>query len=73
MTGNGKWSVWKAALYGAGLGALIVLVRLYLLGETLPQDPAEATGYFAGSILGGALVFALIAVVRNVVVGSRKS
>lgn len=60
-----KRSLGKAALLGFVLGPVILVLKPYVLGGHLPRDPAELTGYLIGGALFGAIVFPIVAVIRN--------
>lgn len=61
-----KWSIGKAALYGAAAGIPLVILRATLLGGPKPNGAAEILGYLTAGMLVCALVFAVVAAIRNV-------
>lgn len=62
---NGKWDVKKVMLIGVGVSPLFLIGSSLLNGEQLPTNPSELIGLVLGGMIGGALLFGLIAVIRN--------
>lgn len=63
---SGRWSIWKAALWGCALSALL-LVR-HLTGDVGPipsQTVAGQIGYWAGYLGVPPFLFVMVAVIRN--------
>lgn len=60
-----RWSIMKAALYGAVLGVPILWLRHSLLGEGMPTEPAHLVAFAAAGIFGGAFLFVVVAAIRN--------
>ena len=65
---SGKWNVLKAMWYGAIAGAPILLARSVMLGEDLPIDLEALFFFAAGGVVGGILLFGVVAGVRNLFV-----
>ena len=63
-----KTNVRRAAYYGAALGIPLLILRGLVFGERLPTDSAELIGFLIGGALGGAILFAGAATVRNLFV-----
>lgn len=61
-----KWSLRNAALWGAGIGALVGVWNLYSAGQGVSLDPGSM-GELAGSVVGGVLLFVLATYARNAV------
>jgi len=59
-----RWSLWRAAASGAGVGAIAALVGLASPGSASAPD-AQMLGQFTGSILAGSVLFLLVAAIRN--------
>jgi hypothetical protein len=67
-----KWSLGTAAQWGAVFGPAPVMVKVIASDELWPERPVEMIGYLIGSVIGGALVFILVAAVRNVFARHRR-
>lgn len=64
-----KWSLTKAAIYGAALGIPLLLVRDVLLAENnFSGDTAYIVGVLIGSVIGGVILFVVVAAIRNLFV-----
>lgn len=59
-----RWSVRKAVLYGAAFGIPIAILRA-MFSEVLPATSAEFMGLLAAAMICGALLFAGVAAVKN--------
>ena len=64
-----KWNLWRALMWGALLGQAYALVRLLLIDPgSVPAGP-ERISFIIGALLagtlGGAFVFLMVAVIRN--------
>jgi hypothetical protein len=59
-----RWSPWRAAAWGAGVGVITALVGLASPGSASAPD-AQMLGQFTGSILAGSVLFLLVAAIRN--------
>lgn len=58
-----EWSVRNAAMWGVALGAAYMAASTLYTGE--PRPSGEWIGLIVGGALGGAILFAGIAGVRN--------
>ncbi len=58
-------SLKRAALWGAVISPIILIVRLTLLDRWPREDAAFMIGYMLGSVGGGALIFVAIAAIIN--------
>lgn len=58
-----KWSIRNASIWGATLGvAYISATTLY---RGVPRLPAEWIGLLIGGAMGGIILFAIVAAIRN--------
>lgn len=68
---NHKWNPIKAAAIGVVVSPLGLMAQM-LMGNTAVPNPADNAGYYVGLIvggmIGGALLFGLVAVLRNALV-----
>lgn len=63
-----KWTEWRitrAALYGAIVGVLNSLYRIYAVEAPYPYETFEVVSRALGGAIGGAFLFALVAWARN--------
>ncbi len=65
-----EWSVWKAGLLGAVVGAAISVAMVmskvpHNENQFIPETPAEWGAYMIGGAAAVMLFFALVAVLRN--------
>jgi hypothetical protein len=67
-----RWSPWRAAIWGVGVGVLAVVGVLTSPGNASVSD-AELLGQITGSIIFPAILFALGAAIRNWAVGNPSS
>ena len=64
-----RWNPLRAATWGAALGAIYAVIALFgTWGRTAPAYLAGQFGELLGSAGGGAVIFGLAAVVRNLAV-----
>ena len=64
-----RWSPWRAAIWGVGVGVLALVGVLTSPGNASVSD-AELLGQITGSIIFPAILFALGAAIRNWAVGN---
>jgi hypothetical protein len=63
-----EWRIPRAALIGAAVGLVWGVLRTYVIDvDSVPPNQARLAGYFVGSAIGGAFLFALVAAVRNAI------
>jgi hypothetical protein len=60
-----KWSVTKAAAFGAFLSVALLVARPLLLDESLPNTASSLVFYLFGGAISGAFLFAVVAAIRN--------
>jgi hypothetical protein len=66
-----KWSLWRAALYGLGVGlAVFVISTMADGGRNLSMwwsngRPEEIAAYLAGQLTAAPLLFVVVAFIRN--------
>lgn len=60
-----RWSLKKAAIWGAVLSPLGLIASSLLNGQDLPNDPAGFIGFIIGGVLAGAFMFWAVAAIRN--------
>ncbi len=69
MSDNSKWSLLKALRNGAVFGLAYGLVNLFWARFTLSGLPiAESIGGLLGAVFAAALLFLLVAFLRNLIV-----
>ena len=67
-----SWDLGRAVLFGIVLGAMFSVMQEIAGGEAFPgANNLEIVLYMMGRLFGLALLFAAIALVRNVIVRSR--
>ncbi|MCH8323311.1 MAG: hypothetical protein IIB64_09610 [Proteobacteria bacterium] len=67
-----KWSILKAALYGAIFGIILILVST---GGEPPREGFGSAAHFGvlfGGALGGIMIFVPVALIRNWMVGRKR-
>lgn len=60
-----KWNVAKVALWGALASPPLLAARLAATGDPLPSDTSQLIGFLIGGVIAGAILFAVMAVIRN--------
>ena len=63
-----KWTEWRitrAALYGAIIGGLNIVYRIYAIEVPYAHEAVRTVSRVLGGAIGGAFLFALIAGARN--------
>ena len=60
-----EWRVTRAALYGAIIGGLNIVYRIFVIEAPYPYDTFQAVSQVLGGAIGGAFLFALVAWARN--------
>lgn len=63
------WSMSNAFIYGAVFGAIYIAIKLTL--DPVGTRPAEMVGMGVGGAIGGAMLFGLVAWIRNLAAGGR--
>lgn len=63
------WSMSNAFIYGAVFGAIYIAIKLTI--DPVATRPAEMVGMGVGGAIGGAMLFGLIAWIRNLAGGAR--
>jgi hypothetical protein len=66
-----RWSLWRAAMWGAGAGVIAAVGAVNSPGNASASD-AQLLGEITGSIIFPIMLFALVAAVRNWAVGARR-
>jgi hypothetical protein len=69
-TSNRKWSLTNAALYGAALGVPLLMARNMLVdgGLQLTEMLTADIAYYAGGVVGGTILFVIVAAIHNLLV-----
>jgi len=60
-----KWSLMRAAIGGAMIGAAILLINVFLQGQFVASGITAVLMMTLGAALGGAVLFLFIALVAN--------
>lgn len=63
-----KWSLKKAAIWGAVISPLGLLAQSFLGNAGATGGGPEFVGYILGGMIGGAFLFCLVAALRNLFV-----
>jgi hypothetical protein len=60
-----KWSLMRAAIGGAMIGAAILLMNVFLQGQFAASGITAVLMMMLGAAIGGAVLFLFIAIVAN--------
>lgn len=60
-----KWNVLKVMMIGVICSPIMLIGSSLLRGEAIPTQPAELVGLIIGGMVGGALLFGIVALIRN--------
>jgi hypothetical protein len=63
-----KWSLMRAAIGGAMIGAAILLMNVFLQGQFAANGITAVLMMMLGAAIGGAVLFLFIAIVANMLV-----
>lgn len=63
------WSMSTSLINGAVCGAIYGAIQLFL--DPVAARPSEMVGFAVGTAVGGALLFGIVALIRNMAAGAR--